>query len=109
MVEYNIYLDNIFTSLADPTRRDILSRLMKGGILSISEIAEHHNLTFAAISKHLKVLEKAHLVRKEKKGLKQMVSICPETLHDANKYLEQYEKLWKERFDRLESLINNEE
>jgi DNA-binding transcriptional ArsR family regulator len=110
MVEYNAtYLDNIFLSLADPTRRDILSRLTKGEVLSIGEIADHYNLTFAAISKHLKVLEKARLVAKDRKGLKQMVRICPETLHDADTYLKQYEALWKQRFDRLEQLINNEE
>jgi DNA-binding transcriptional ArsR family regulator len=82
---------------------------MKGEILSISEIAQHYSLTFAAISKHLKVLEKAKLVIKRKEGLKQMVAIRPETLRDADTYLKQYEKLWQQRFDRLEKIANSEE
>jgi DNA-binding transcriptional ArsR family regulator len=109
MVEYNAQLDNIFISLADPTRRGILGRLMQGEVLSIGEIAKHYNLTFAAISKHIKVLEKAKLVTKQKRGLHQMVTICPETLHDADKYLKQYEALWKKRFDRLEIVANSQE
>jgi DNA-binding transcriptional ArsR family regulator len=58
MVEYTLDLDNIFFSLADPTRRDILKRVSAKD-LSISEIADPYHLTFAAISKHIKVLEKA--------------------------------------------------
>lgn len=110
MVEYfnEAHLDNIFISLADPTRRDILSRLMKGEILSVGEIAQHYGLTFAAISKHLKVLERAQLISKDKQGLKQMVQLRPETMHEASKYLEQYEQLWQDRFSRLENFINNQ-
>jgi DNA-binding transcriptional ArsR family regulator len=109
MVEQNILLDNIFLSLADPTRRDILSRLIDGEIVSIGEIAEKYKLTFAAISKHLKVLENAKLITKRRQGLVQVVAICPETLTEVNKYMEQYAKLWNERFDRLDDLLTKPE
>lgn len=105
MVEQNIQLDSIFLSLADPTRRDILSRLVGGEIVSIGEIAERYALTFAAISKHLKVLENARLIKKRRQGLVRVVSICPETLQEVNTYMEQYAQLWSDRFDRLDDVL----
>jgi DNA-binding transcriptional ArsR family regulator len=105
MVEQNLQLDTIFLSLADPTRRDILRRLIGGEIVSISEIAQKYTVTFAAVSKHLKVLEKANLIKKRRQGLVQTVSICPDTLLEVNKYMEQYARLWGDRFDRLDELL----
>ena len=105
MVEYNISLDNVFLSLADATRRDILRRLVDGEIVSIGEIAQKYKLTFAAVSKHLKVLEKAKLIEKRRRGLVQVVSICPDTLEEVHSYMEQYAKLWSDRFDRLDELL----
>jgi DNA-binding transcriptional ArsR family regulator len=107
MVEYTLSLDTIFSSLADPTRRDILKRVSRKS-LTISEIAKHYHLTFAAVSKHLKVLEKAELVTKQRKGKEQMVHIAPQALVAAEDYLEQYRALWEDRFDRLETLLKKE-
>lgn len=104
MVEYTLSLDNIFSSLADPTRRDILNRVARHHH-SIGELAKHYPLTFAAISKHIKVLEDAKLVIKRKKGKEQIVHIAPQALAVADDYLEQYRALWDERFDRLEKLL----
>jgi DNA-binding transcriptional ArsR family regulator len=104
MVEYALSLDSIFSSLADPTRRDILRRLINSE-LSISEIAKPYDLTFSAISKHLKVLEKAQLIIKQRRGKEQMVQVSPLALKDAAEYLENYRLLWDERFQRLDKLL----
>ncbi|HSW79967.1 MAG TPA: metalloregulator ArsR/SmtB family transcription factor, partial [Candidatus Saccharimonadales bacterium] len=107
MVEYALDLDNVFGSLADPTRRDILQRLMAAE-LTIGEIASQYDLTFAAISKHLKVMEKAKLIIKQRRGKEQVVRISPSTLAYADEYLERYRNLWESRFDALEVLLERE-
>lgn len=99
-------LDDIFASLADRTRRDILKRL-DDRQLSISEIALPYNLTFAAVSKHLKVLEKANLITKKRRGKEQLVSISPEGLKKADEYIESYRRLWEGRLDSLEEYLRN--
>lgn len=104
MVEYTSQLDSIFASLSDPTRRDMLSRVARGEF-SVGELAAHYNLTFAAISKHLKVMERAQLITKRKDGKKQMVSLAPDALMTADEYLEQYRRMWQSRYDKLEVLI----
>jgi DNA-binding transcriptional ArsR family regulator len=104
MVEYTLSLDSIFSSLADPTRRDILRRLINQE-LTISEIAKPYDLTFAAVSKHLKVLEKAQLIIKRRRGKEQMVQVSPLALKDAADYLEKYRQLWGERFQSLDKLL----
>jgi DNA-binding transcriptional ArsR family regulator len=104
MVEYTLSLDSVFSSLADPTRRDILRRLINQE-LSISAVAKPYDLTFAAVSKHLKVLEKAQLIIKQRRGKEQMVSVSPLALKDAADYLENYRMLWDERFQNLDKLL----
>jgi len=104
MVEYVLSLDSIFSSLSDPTRRDILRRLISQE-LTISEIAKPYDMTFAAISKHLKVLEKAQLIIKQRRGKEQMVQVSPIALKDAADYLENYRVLWDERFQSLDKLL----
>ena len=105
MVEYSLQLDSIFGSLADPTRRDILRRVAKKE-LSVGEISKPYKLTFAAISKHLKVLEKAKLIIKRKKGREQMVLMAPKTIDAASDYLETYKKVWDDRLDSLEAYLS---
>jgi DNA-binding transcriptional ArsR family regulator len=107
MVESNVQLDNLFTALSDPTRRSILARVSEAN-MSISEIAEHYKLTFAAISKHIKVLEKARLVTKRRRGREQVVIIVPSTVHIAHEHIERYTKMWDDRFDRLENLLQED-
>jgi DNA-binding transcriptional ArsR family regulator len=98
MVEYT--LDNTFAALADPTRRDILLRL-SAVELSVGEIAKFYDLTFAAISKHLKVLERASLIIKRRRGKQQMVSLAPQAFADASEYLDWYRQFWEQRLDAL--------
>ena len=108
MVEYTLSLDSIFNSLADPIRRDILKRVTHCE-LNISEIALPYPVSLAAISKHLKILERAQLITKRKQGREHFVSISPAALKQADDYIDQYAALWDSRFDRLETLLNKGE
>jgi len=108
MVEYALRLDDIFGSLADPTRRDILHRLQETE-LNVSEVAAPYDVSLAAISKHLKILEKAKLIMKRRQGKQQIVALQPQTMMQAAAYLKQYEQLWSERFDRLEQFLIEED
>ncbi|HUD07157.1 MAG TPA: metalloregulator ArsR/SmtB family transcription factor [Candidatus Saccharimonadales bacterium] len=107
MVEYAIQLDLVLNSLANSTRRDILQRLSGRG-QTVGEIAEHYKMSFAAVSKHLQILEKAKLISKRRSGRKQFVTAEPAALKSVRDYLDQYEKLWNVRFDALEELLKEE-
>lgn len=104
MVEYTVQLDSIFASLADPTRRDILARVARTE-LSISDLVKQYDISFAAVSKHIKVMEHAKLIIKRKEGKKQMISLAPQALVSADEYLEQYRRMWQSRYDKLDALI----
>jgi DNA-binding transcriptional ArsR family regulator len=104
MVEYTLQLDSIFSSLADPTRRDILTRVAQAEY-SVGELVSHYNVSFAAISKHLKVLENARLIVKRKEGKKHMIVLAPDSLRSADEYLEQYRNMWQSRYDKLDTLL----
>jgi DNA-binding transcriptional ArsR family regulator len=106
MVEYDYQLDSIFLSLADSTRRDMIRLLNIYDKMSVGKIALHYKMTFAGVSKHLKVLEQAKLIVKSRKGRQQIVSLNPTAFKHADKYIKQYEQLWQERFDRLEIILN---
>lgn len=108
MVEYAMNLDTVFSSLADPIRRDILKRVSVSE-LTVSQVAAAYDVSLAAISKHLKVLEKAQLIRKRKKGKQHIVTLSPAAFKDANEYLKYYEDLWTARFDALEKYLEEEE
>src|SRR5438270_4252782 len=97
-------LDSIFGALSDPTRRDILRRVVDNQ-LSIGQIAKDYNLTFAAVSKHLMVLEKAKLIIKRRVGRRQFVRAYPTGLKEADDYLEEYRQLWENRFEKLDALL----
>lgn len=106
MVEYSLQLDldAVFQSLSDPTRRDILRRVMRNEA-SVGELVKDYNISFAAVSKHLKVLEKATLITKRREGRKQMVALRPEALQQADEYLEQYRLMWESRYNKLDVLL----
>lgn len=107
MVESNVQLDLLFTALSDSTRRSILARVAEIE-MSITEIAEHYQLTFAAISKHIKVLERANLITKRRRGKEQVVVIVPSTLNVAQEHIERYARMWGERFDKLEIIVQED-
>lgn len=107
MIERNARLDSIFGSLADTTRRDILRRVA-GRELSVGEIASSYDISLAAVSKHLIVLEQARLVTKRREGKLQIVGLLPATLTDASKHLERYRDIWESRLDRLERYLKEQ-
>lgn len=106
MVEYTLQLnlDMVFRSLSDPTRRDILRRI-KQRERSVGDLVKHYNVSFAAVSKHLKVLEKASLIHKRKEGRRQMIALRPEALEVADEYLEQYRQMWEGRYNKVDTLL----
>lgn len=108
MVEYSSQLDLIFSSLSDPIRRDILNRVAQKE-RSVGELVTNYSVSFAAISKHLKVLEKAKLVYKRKEGKKQIVTLAPGALKGADQYLEQCRRNWQGSFNKLETLLEAKE
>ncbi|MBK7054054.1 MAG: winged helix-turn-helix transcriptional regulator [Leptospiraceae bacterium] len=93
-----------FGALADPTRRAMLARLSKGEA-SVSELAEPFDMSMPAITKHLKVLEKAGLITRGKDAQWRPCHLKTEPLHEANNWLDQYRKFWEERFDRLDEYL----
>jgi DNA-binding transcriptional ArsR family regulator len=86
MIEYTLPLDAIFNSLADPTRRDILTRLQRG-MINVTDIAEPYDISLAAVSKHLKVLEQAQLIIKCKQGRERYAQLAPQAMAQASEYI----------------------
>lgn len=107
MVESNVALDKIFGALADVTRRDILERVSTAEH-TISELAQFYAMSLAAIAKHVSVLEKAGLITKRRSGKEKVIQIQPKTILVAAAYLSEYEKIWSERFDALEKLLQDQ-
>ena len=101
-------LDRVFQALSDSTRRSILSRIATAE-LSISDIATPYDLSFAAVSKHLKVLEQARLIARRKSGSFQMIRLNPEALKNADQWLRFYQQFWSTRLDALKDLLENED
>ena len=96
--------DPLFAALADHTRRDIVRRAITGeeGVL---ELAGHYPMSFAAIQKHVAVLERAGLITKQRIGRRRVVRTNLEALLVARRLLDQYEELWRARIDRMNELI----
>ncbi len=92
--------DQLFHALADSTRRDIVRRTMHGEH-SVSALAGYYPMSFAAVQKHVAVLERADLVTKHRRGREQIVRCNIETIRTANHLLEQLEELWRSRMDRF--------
>jgi|SRR5579871_4381628 len=101
-------LDAVFHALADGTRRAIL-RDTAGRPKTVSEIAAPYRVTLAAVSKHIKVLEAAGLVRREKRGSFQYVRTNARPMRAAKNWLSYYEKYWTERLEALETLLDRED
>ena len=97
-------LSATFSALADPTRRAILARLATGEA-SVQEISRPFDMSLPAVSKHLKVLQRAGLVEQGRRAQWRPCRIKAEPLKDAADWVEQYRALWEERFDRLDSYL----
>ena len=106
MVEYNSkQLDAVFQALSDPTRRAMLRRLASGDACTISELAQPFAISFAAASKHVKVLEKADLLTRKVNGRKHLCTFSAEALVEAESWISFYKHHWNGRLDALESLL----
>jgi DNA-binding transcriptional ArsR family regulator len=97
-------LDHTFAALADPTRRAILARLALGEA-TVGELAEPFEVSLPAISRHLKVLETADLIVREKRAQQRICRLRPEALKTASDWIEQNRRMWEERFDRLDAYL----
>jgi DNA-binding transcriptional ArsR family regulator len=100
--------DRMFGALADHTRRDIVRRAISAEE-GIVELASHYPMSFAAVQKHIAVLERAGLVTKQRVGRRKVVRANLEALRIARRLLDQYEELWRGRIDRMTELIANTE
>jgi DNA-binding transcriptional ArsR family regulator len=97
-------LSNTFAALADPTRRAILARLALGET-SVNEIAEPFAMSLPAVTKHLKVLQRAGLISQSRQAQWRPCKLEAAPMLEVSNYLEQYRKLWEQRFDQLDSYL----
>jgi DNA-binding transcriptional ArsR family regulator len=105
LVQIALDHDRIFGALGDPTRRDIVRRAIDGKE-GVAELAEHYPVSFAAVQKHIAVLERAGLVSKHRSGRRKVVRTNLEGLRVARRLLDRYEQLWRERLERMTQLIS---
>src|SRR4029453_16935609 len=100
-------VDQLFHALADATRRDILRRSVRGEP-SVSRLAEGYPMSFAAVQKHVAVLERAGLITKERRGREQLVTTDLDAVRRARRALDEYEAIWRGRVDRMAHLLDEE-
>ena len=100
-------LDTTFQALSDPTRRGMLASLALGE-RSIGELGEPFAMSFAGAAKHVKVLESAGLIERRKDGRKQICTLRPEPLAEAERWLKQWEEFWTVKLDRLQAIIESD-
>jgi DNA-binding transcriptional ArsR family regulator len=100
-------VDRLFAALADATRRDILTRVLHEEA-SVSALAARYAMSFAAVQKHVAVLERAALVTKERRGREQLVRGAVDTVRAANRLLAQYEEIWRGRIERIDAILGDE-
>jgi DNA-binding transcriptional ArsR family regulator len=98
--------DRMFGALADPTRRDIVRRAIDAEE-GVAELASHYPMSFAAVQKHVAILERAGLVTKERIGRRKVVRTNLGGLLAARRLLDQYEELWRGRIARMTDLVND--
>ncbi|MCJ1674118.1 helix-turn-helix domain-containing protein [Rathayibacter sp. VKM Ac-2929] len=101
-------VDRLFQALADKTRRDIVARVLEAE-QSVTVLAARYEMSFAAVQKHVAVLERAELVRKRRSGREQLVSGEVASLRRAARLLEAYELLWRDRVDRIADVLAEDE
>lgn len=95
----------MFQALADSTRRDIVTRVLQGEC-SVSTLAASYSMSFAAVQKHVAVLERAEIVSKQRSGREQLVRANIATVREAARVLDHFEELWRGRIDRFGDLLN---
>lgn len=101
-------VNRLFRALADATRRDIVRRTLVTDV-SVSQLADRYDMSFAAVQKHVTVLEEASLVTKASRGRERMVRANLERIRQAQRLLDHFEELWRSRIDRLDNLLAHDE
>lgn len=107
MVEQTASLSLVFHALADATRREILRRVSQGAV-PVGEVAKPFHMSLAAVSKHLDVLERADLIRRQRNGSHRMVCLNPMRLREAQEFLSYYESFWSDALDRLQDNLESQ-
>jgi DNA-binding transcriptional ArsR family regulator len=97
-------LDLAFAALSDPTRREIVQRLAKGAA-RVTDLAQPFDMSFNAVSKHVKVLERAGLVRRTRAGREHHIALDPEPIRRIANWASRYEAFWTDRLDSLEAFL----
>ena len=97
-------LNRTFAALADPTRRRILEHLAQGD-RCVTELAQPHAMSLPAVSKHLRVLERAGLVRRQRRGRVHSLKLETKPMQQAQAWIEEYRKFWEQSFDRLDHYL----
>ena len=97
---------DVFQAIADPNRRAILSLLARQQ-LTFNGVAEHFSISRPAVSKHIKILAECGLVYVHQQGRERYCEAKPDKLNEVSDWVEQYRKLWEERFDRLDELLKD--
>lgn len=101
-------VDRLFRALADRTRRDIVRRTLLGEV-TVSQLAGSYDMSFAAVQKHIAVLEGAGLITKHPHDRERRVRGNPETIRLAQNLLDQFEQVWRARMDRLDDLLSDDQ
>jgi DNA-binding transcriptional ArsR family regulator len=101
-------IDRLFRALADATRRDIVRRTLIAEA-TVSELADHYAMSWAAVQKHVAVLEGAQLVTKQARGRERIVRANPDQIQRAQALLDSYEQLWRARVHRLDALLTHDD
>jgi DNA-binding transcriptional ArsR family regulator len=96
--------DRVFHALADPTRRDIM-RSVLATEQSVSALAKRYPMSFAAVQKHVAVMERAELVRKRRQGREQLVRGDPEAFRAVNRLLDEYAEVWRSRIEQMDEIL----
>ncbi|HEY2460394.1 MAG TPA: metalloregulator ArsR/SmtB family transcription factor [Candidatus Acidoferrum sp.] len=99
--------DLVAGAIADPTRRAILARLSRGPA-TVSDVAAAFSITLTGFCKHVRVLERARLVRRTRRGRAKVLALSPEPLREVANWTLQYEKFWNERLDRLQGFFEKD-
>jgi DNA-binding transcriptional ArsR family regulator len=99
-------LSNVFSALADPTRREILVRLT-GGDATVAELAAPFDMSQPAVSKHLKVLERAGLISRRRRATARLSHLEAEPLREATEWLARYRHFWEESYEQLDELLES--
>jgi len=108
MVNYSPALDDVFLALANPVRRGILARLAQGWA-TVGELAEPFSISAPAITKHLRILERAGLITRAKRGRQHYLHLVADPIQDAAEWLSFYERFWNQRFESLAEFLSEED